>query len=186
MIEYRLIPDFPGYQVGDDGSIWTQWKRTAFGYGRGGGCVISDTWKPLGTALDRYGYQCVSLRHESGKIVRGTLHRFILVAFRGPRPPGHEACHNNGIRTDNRLENLRWDTKRANDLDKKNHGTIPRGSGHKRSKLTEEEARFIYNARGVKTAKELSEQFGVVPTTIWYIWKKKGWLHIHDPRTAVT
>lgn len=42
------------------------------------------------------------------------VHRLVLAAFRGPCPDGLVACHNNDVRTDNRLENLRWDTSSAN------------------------------------------------------------------------
>lgn len=49
---------------------------------------------------------------------RSTLvHTLVLEAFKGPRPRGMEACHANGDRTDNRLANLRWDTRSANQLD---------------------------------------------------------------------
>jgi hypothetical protein len=51
------------------------------------------------------------------------VHRLVLEAFVGPCPPGMEACHNNGIRDDNRLENLRWDTRVNNHADKHKHGT---------------------------------------------------------------
>ena len=51
------------------------------------------------------------------------IHRLVLKAFVGPCPSGMEACHNNGDRTDNRLVNLRWDTKSANAFDRVRHGT---------------------------------------------------------------
>ena len=53
---------------------------------------------------------------------RVSVHRLVLLAFVGPCPPGMEACHGNGIPTDNRLENLRWDTQSANMLDRVAHG----------------------------------------------------------------
>lgn len=51
------------------------------------------------------------------------VHRLIMLAFVGPRPEGMETCHNNGDPTDNRLENLRYDTTSANHLDMQRHGT---------------------------------------------------------------
>lgn len=51
------------------------------------------------------------------------LHRVVLDAFIGPRPKGMEACHANGDPTDNRLVNLRWDTRSANAADSVRHGT---------------------------------------------------------------
>ena len=51
------------------------------------------------------------------------VHQLIMRAFAGPRPSGLEVCHNNGDPTDNRLENLRYDTRSSNHLDKQRHGT---------------------------------------------------------------
>lgn len=51
------------------------------------------------------------------------VHRLVLIAFVGAPEQGMEACHNNGVRTDNKLENLRWDTRSANQMDRRKHGT---------------------------------------------------------------
>lgn len=51
------------------------------------------------------------------------VHTLVLEAFVGPRPPGMFACHENDIPSDNRVENLRWDTPRANRLDSVRNGT---------------------------------------------------------------
>lgn len=46
----------------------------------------------------------------------------VLEAFVGPRPPGQEACHRDGNPTDDRLANLRWDTRSGNMQDTVRHG----------------------------------------------------------------
>ncbi|UGS27597.1 NUMOD4 motif-containing HNH endonuclease [Microbacterium resistens] len=51
------------------------------------------------------------------------VHRLVLEAFVGPCPDGMESCHENGVRDDNRLSNLRWDTSLANAADRTAHGT---------------------------------------------------------------
>jgi len=48
----------------------------------------------------------------------------VLEAHRGPRPPGCEACHNRGIRTDNHLSEIRWDTREANLADMAEHAAL--------------------------------------------------------------
>lgn len=68
-------------------------------------------------------YRLASLwRGNKGKSRR--VHRLVLEAFVGPCPDGMEACHNNSISTDNRLENLRWDTPRSNQYDRRANGTL--------------------------------------------------------------
>jgi hypothetical protein len=42
------------------------------------------------------------------------VHRLVAEAFIGACPEGLEVCHNNGVNTDNRAENLRYDTRLAN------------------------------------------------------------------------
>jgi len=56
---------------------------------------------------------------------RRYIHHLVLEAFVGPRPPGTECCHRNDIKTDNRLENLRWDTSSANMYDRVRNGIHP-------------------------------------------------------------
>lgn len=43
------------------------------------------------------------------------IHQIVLEAFCGPCPDGMEVLHGNGIRTDNRLSNLRYGTRSEND-----------------------------------------------------------------------
>ena len=50
-------------------------------------------------------------------------HRLVCEAFHGPAPEGYEVRHLNGVRDDNRAENLRWGTRAEQEADKVRHGT---------------------------------------------------------------
>lgn len=75
------------------------------------------------------GHLTVGLCRSGAKKSAG-VHRLVLEAFVGPCPPGMEACHWNDIPDDNRLENLRWDTRSANAADSVRNGT------HSQSRVT--------------------------------------------------
>lgn len=77
-------------------------------------------WRKKGSIHGQHakpnGYIYVNLKSSPRK-KRRYVHQLVLESFVGPRPDGHEACHDNGDRSDNRLENLRWDTISENRLD---------------------------------------------------------------------
>jgi len=74
---------------------------------------------------NRYGYQHVHLTKD-GKKKNPGVHVLVLEAFVGPRPDEHfVGCHNDGDPSNNRLENLRWDSRANNGLDTVKHGTHP-------------------------------------------------------------
>lgn len=83
-------------------------------------------------------YMTVYLTHK-GPRRRRYVHRLVLEAFIGPCPEGYWAAHNDGDRTNCRLENLRWDTPKNNQADKERHGTKLMGSRCPNAKLTEED-----------------------------------------------
>lgn len=91
--------------------------------------------KVLRNAQRLGGYFRVELQRD-GLTLRRTIHLLVLQAFIGPPPEGMEGCHNDGNTSNNRLDNLRWDTHSANNLDKIQHGTIARGERNGRAKLT--------------------------------------------------
>lgn len=72
--------------------------------------------------LARNGYIQVRL-WRGGKPHPESVHKLVLTAFTGARPVGLEARHLNGIKSDNRHSNLKWGTRRQNQLDKVAHGT---------------------------------------------------------------
>lgn len=51
-------------------------------------------------------------RGVNGKMLR--VHRLLCSAFNGKPPKGHDVDHVNGIKADNRMENLRWASRSDN------------------------------------------------------------------------
>ena len=66
--------------------------------------------------------------HRNGVGKSAAVHRLVMAAFVGPCPDGMNVCHNNGVADDNRLENLRYDTSSANNLDTVRHGKHEKAS----------------------------------------------------------
>lgn len=106
----------------------------------------------------RGGYNYVNLHDSNGQYMRRVA-RLVLEAFIGNCPQKHEACHSDGIADNDKLENLRWGTKKANAEDKRLHGTIPIGDKHPSSKLTDKEVNLIRQSD--KSRYELAAIFGV-------------------------
>lgn len=162
-VEFRGIKGFPGYCVGDDGSIWSKkygsWRRRV---------LRSCDDMHLGIGL------C-----HNNKRYYFPVHKLVLEAFVGPCPEGMEACHNNGDSYDNRLCNLRWDTHLNNVHDKIKHGTIARGVRTNLAKLVEDEVREIRRlcANGL-SQKVVAQRYGVDQTQVSNIVRRKSWAHV--------
>lgn len=132
--------------------------------------------------------RCDKSRHHvvtfsvDGRCTSCRVHRLVLETFVGRSGDGHEACHNNGNGEDNRLLNLRWDTPSNNTLDKIKHGTMPMGSRHWKSKLTEVQVKQIRQAyiKGSANANLtiLARRYGVHLSMIHLIVKNKSWKHL--------
>jgi hypothetical protein len=100
------------------------------------------------------------------------VHRLILETFVGPCPEGHETLHLDDNPRNNRLENLRWGTR------KENHSTIRwrRGEANGHSKLTEDDVRAIRASTESNCA--LARRLGVADTSISRIRNHKTWKHL--------
>lgn len=107
------------YEVSSQGRARSLDRVVATTKGRGTKRVKGKVLAPF---TDKDGYQRINLCKDSKK-KQVAIHRLVLESFVGPRPEGHEACHNNGKPKDNRVENLRWDSVSNNSLDKVRHGT---------------------------------------------------------------
>lgn len=134
-IEYRDVAGFPGYRVGDDGSVWSRWEKRMLPVGRGSRNILGSQWRPmkLGRQKDRgtQGRSYLQVRLSYGCEAKSRIfrvHRLVLEAFVGPCPDGMETRHRDGDPTNNRLSNLCWGTPAENAEDKKSQGK--HGSRH--------------------------------------------------------
>lgn len=117
--EWRNVPGWEGfYQVSNLGNVRSVTRSVT----RKDGQLRTYQGKLLRPGTNRIGYPVVVLSRP-GRTITAKVHRLVLLAFVGPCPSGNEACHNNENRQDARLENLRWDTRSGNQLDRRKHGT---------------------------------------------------------------
>jgi len=171
----RDIPGFPGYKIGDNGNVYSEWVCVQYGV-----YVQSGTWRQLKGGPDKDGYRKVILCNNGKRSYR-RVHMLVLEAFIGPCPPGYVAAHDNGVRWDNRLSNLLWKTQQDNMADKLRHGTHQEGERHGCHILTDAEVIEIRQLlksgeRGVAIATE----FGVSDSTISAIKTRRLWNHIPE------
>jgi hypothetical protein len=109
------------------------------------------------------------------------VHRLVAQAFLGAPPPRYEVNHKNGIRFDNRLENLEWVTHSQNNKHSYDVLGRPRTYGERsgRSTLTPDAVRSI---RALwddgRTREEIAAQFGISTSSVRAIVTRKRWAHI--------
>ena len=132
-IEYRPIPNFPGYRVGSDGSVWS---CTNSRHG------LLTTWRRMSLKPNQGGYYAVPLWHNNTRKVR-RVHMLVLECFVGPRPPGMFGLHKNDQSLDNRLENLYWGTHQDNIQDAIRNKRLRVGKAHPHCTISEEVVHLI-------------------------------------------
>jgi hypothetical protein len=193
---WRIIEAFPDYQVSDFGRV----QR-----------IMPDRLGRCGRVLKAVAsgrYAKVDLTRD-GKSRTFSVHTLVAEAFCGNRPtPNHQVAHNDGDKSNNRANNLRWATPLENNNDKRAHGTMslgdqhwtrrspervkrgadsffaqpgnePKGSANGRAKLSDEDVCAI---RAVPhywgINMRLAEQYGVTNALISRIRAGKSWQHI--------
>ncbi len=111
--EWRVYAEFPEYEVSNVGEI----RRTTFRYNSRAGRLMK-------SSKDKSGYVNAHLIDAHGTMRTVKVHQLVCTLFTGERPLGCETRHLNGIRDDNRAENLCWGTHTENMTDMKQHGTV--------------------------------------------------------------
>lgn len=176
VVEWRPVVGFEGfYEVNANGELRSLSKVVPSSRRKTGAVfprrVAGRTMRHhIGTV----GYPIVTLARDGQKFGRH-VHRLVLEAFVGPCPPGMEARHLNGVRSDCRLENLAWGTKIENADDKRRHGTILCGLDNPIAKLTPVQVEEIRAAKkGTVTA--LCRTIGISRSRAILIRSGKAWL----------
>ena len=166
--------DIPGwekiYQVSNQGRV----KRIASGPGAQAGRIKK-------SSNVEGGYLMVKLSFINREIEHRLVHRLVLGAFVGLCPEGKETNHKNGIRTDNRLENLEWVTRSENLIHAFSElGRKPaQGIQFPQSKLNPEKVVEIRQLSGDGVSySELAKIFDVSKSAISHVVKKRSWKHI--------
>jgi hypothetical protein len=117
------ILKFEGYEVSNLGRIRTYKKR----YGKvSKSKMLSGENRSLNKdpyfitgRPDKAGYYQLCLSDINKKRYNVRVHTVVAQTFLGFPPEGLMVCHFNDIKTDNRVENLRYDTAKANQADRR-------------------------------------------------------------------
>lgn len=168
-VEWRDIPGYEGlYQVNSDGQVKSRPRATT----RGG------LLKPNLTR----GYPRVTLTKDGVNHYR-MVHHLVMLAFIGEMPEGYSVNHINGVKTDNRLENLEYLTLADNVRHAFRTGLIDKkGEKHHNAKLTDDDA-YMIKTVGILCLDEfgvkyLANYYGVSTSTIRDAINGKTFKHI--------
>lgn len=158
---WKPIPSEPGYEASSFGRVRSL-DRDVSCVIKGKACTrksVSRIRKPIDNGSGYLHLHITRSRHRY-------VHRLVAEAFLGAAPRGKPwVCHNDGNPKNNRPENLRYDSAKGNEADKKKHGTRRPERSHF-AVLTPLHIRAIKELHLKFSQSELATLFGVTQPTI--------------------
>jgi hypothetical protein len=164
--EWRTITECPQYSVSNFGRVR---RDTLTGHHTPTGIL-----KPT---ANEYGYLHVDLR-QNGRRVHGNIGRLVAKAFLDPDPYRKEVNHKDGIKSNNRSDNLEWATRSENMRHAYIHGLNVPNYGEKAgsAKLTTEQVKAIRCLIGLgHPPAVIGALFSVTAVCIRHIRSGKTW-----------
>lgn len=166
---WRPIPGFEGfYSVSDHGNIRSETREVRHS------ARATKVFKgqPISQTFAN-GYLCVGL-YKHGKVVFRSVHTLVMLAFKGPKPEKMQVAHFDGVRTNNRFSNLRYDTPKGNSADRVRHGTLVHGEKSHFARLSNEQVLKI--RADTRSYSAIAQEYGVCINTVGGIFRKESWV----------
>ena len=171
---WKVVPEWPGYSASNLGRI-----SSTNGNGNHAKSRVLSGCHNLGYI------HIMMTRYHNGIRERKIrkAHQLVLEAFVGPCPPRHEVNHKNGIRDDNRLENLEYCTSSENTVDAVRRGTWPLGSRRWNSKYGEAQVELVLElkADGLRPG-EIAKRTMLPMSFVCHVYTGRQWKYLKEPR----
>jgi DNA-binding transcriptional regulator YiaG len=107
------------------------------------------------------------------------VHRLVAQTFVSNLHNKDHVNHDDGIRTNNRSNNLSWMTHRENQKHAVEYDLKCKGDNHPNAKLTCKTVKQIRSLKSIKVStSKIAEQFHISITTVNLILRGKTWKHI--------
>ena len=164
------------YEVSNLGRVRSLERRVRNGHNGATRLVRARILQP--SRCSATGHVGVTLSRDS-KYRTFKVHLLELIAFKGPRPPGMETRHIDGVADNNELSNLAWGTREENVADRLKYDEQAQGERCGSAKLTNEQVLQIrLLVMNGEFHQVLADRFGVSQSAITNIVTGKRWKHL--------
>lgn len=128
-----------------------------------------------------YGSLCNGYRQHraanKGSKFRKYVHHMVMEAFVGPRPEGWYVNHKDGVKFNNRLDNLEYLSPTENSRHAVSTGLAKSGERSPQSKLAHADVLNIRQLKGRFTYEEIGEVYGITKGQVCRIMLGHQWRH---------